>query len=161
MATGIGTWLGIGLSLAGFAVTFWQVWAARREAQGAREAVLRVERRLASNSALLLLPQLLALEQSFVATMASGDTLALQRILVAWRHAAGEAVGLLRQTDPPLAESLASALYDVSALEPELQKRRRPPHALKAELGAILASASAETSEFLGRSRAYTDEGSP
>ncbi len=155
MATNIGTWLGIALTAVGFGVTFWQVWIARREARGAREAVLRVERRLASNSALLLLPELLALEELIQTAVDASEGSEVAGLLLRWRHTAGAAAGVLSETEPEIARLLSGSIGAAVLAEGELRARRATRPAVS-DFMSVVGAANLEVSRYLGRARAYT-----
>jgi hypothetical protein len=158
-ADAIGTWLGIALAVAGFGVTWWQLWRTRTAAEAARAAVTATETRLATNHLLILLSQLQQIDAEMEAACASGERDAVVRALLRWTNVGSECLGILknRNADRELRDAIREAV-DLAAPARAMLTVRRRTNAASAtvEVRAAMGRASNAASVLLGQLRAYT-----
>lgn len=159
-ADAIGTWIGIGLSVAGFAVVWIQLRKTQGAAEAARQAVVATESRLASNHLLVLLAQLQEIETEIDSACASEERAAVIRSLTRWRNVSSEVLGILKERAP--ARALAVVLRESTDLAAAAKSLlignpRRSIQTATAEVRAAIGVAATECSAYLGQLRAYTD----
>jgi hypothetical protein len=109
------TVVAIPVAAVGFALTIWQIVRTRRAVDAARAAVSDVQRTLARNHLLVLLPQLQRVEQDLEVAIGNSDIGLVGSYLGTWRWQAGQLRGLL-QADATTNKRLLRAIQQSIAL---------------------------------------------
>ncbi len=157
---GVGTWLGVVISLAGFTVTIVQLHRTKSAAERAVAAVRETEEKLARNSLLVLIPQMLTADSDLATTMSGPNPENAIRHMVAWRHAAAQVKGLveLSKLDEPILVALIAEAVGLAAVAEQavIDARTSPPPIRKAR--AAITNASTEAAALLARLQSYTED---
>lgn len=88
-------WVQMSGLLVGFMLAAWQLSKIKSATAAATQAVQRTERRLSYTHALVLVPQMTAMESALDAAVAGKQAVDVAEALVAWRGLAGELRGVL------------------------------------------------------------------
>lgn len=158
----LGSWLGLAVSVAGFSIAIVQIRKTRSAAEAARAAVISTERRYASNTLLIVLPQLLQIDEDLGAALEAGRRTDVRALLTQWRHTAGHARGVASQSSRQELLSLATvfqrSISRAMTAERALADDSTDLHAATARVRAAIIAAAAAASEHLGSLQTYTGD---
>ncbi|MGH2607640.1 MAG: hypothetical protein ACRDHF_01010 [Tepidiformaceae bacterium] len=156
----VGTWLGLGVSVGGFAIAIVEIRRTRSAAESARAAVVETEARVARNTLLVVVPQLLQLEVDLGSALAASRYEDAATVLVRWRHLAAQVMGLLARANAANAELLSDqltvAIPLAASAERSLLQRRRPGAFAVREARRSIGDAAAAAGAVMGALQSYT-----
>jgi hypothetical protein len=105
---------GLMLTIAGFAVTLWQLRRTKNAADAARRAAQFAESRFANNHLLVLLPQLERIESDLQSAVQADNPDIVMHHLTAWRWQAGQLHALLAKGKTPDPDFMKALLQSVT-----------------------------------------------
>lgn len=140
--TSIGDWVGGGLALIGFVLTFMQARQARKAAEAARDAVRDTQQEMTRNLLIALGPDLARIEHALDRSIDSGDMELVRERVVEWRQRASEIRGLLDAHTGMDHSSVAEALAESAQLATNAKIALGRPNANSRTLLALTTSVS-------------------
>ena len=153
--------VGFAITVAGFAIAFWQISKTRGAAEAANRAALSTQRQLAVNQLLILVPQLKWLAGELDAAIEDDDPRLARRHLDNWRFQAAHIHGLLSADDSmgrrrvrDLQESVTLAFAATSAL----LEGKRPVLAASKQARNAIGKVCNELSTWVGQQSAQPKE---
>jgi hypothetical protein len=126
--TDVGAWLGLPLTVVGFALAIWQIVKTRTAAKAAETAANRATAAMSESFLLVLLPQLHKVESDLDSAVDRGERHLAANHMSQWRWQAGQLRGLLEPSDPAskkIAKSIQTSITlaasaKIDALDPQL-----------------------------------------